>query len=109
MTRREGLINAVFLFAFLAVSTECENWGDVYSLSPLNEYRHPRCIEQNHFFETKEKLVEYLKSQDPRSFPHDRAFEIKPLEYDLEVETKEQERIEKVRETIETKREIKFK
>lgn len=103
------MVNKLILIAFMAVSTQCENWGGVYNVAPWGDYRHPRCIEVNTMFETKEELIAFLKNQDPRSYPHAKAYEVKQLLYDLEVKTKDQTRMQEIIETVETKREIKFK
>ena len=103
---------SLYLIAFLAVVTQCENWGMISG--PVGDpwgrdYTHPRCIEENHYFETKKELVDFLKGQDDRMHPHHRAYEVKPIEYELSVGREwGTVTIEEPRE-IETKREIKFK
>lgn len=107
---RDAQVKKLLLIAFMAVTTQCENWGGINSgYSPFDGYRHPRCIENNHIFETKKELASFLKQQDNRSFPRHRAYEIKPMEYELEVVTEQQRRTQEIIEEVETKREIEFK
>lgn len=102
----------LYLFAFMAVTNQCEelagNW--LYSAPTMwGNYTHPRCIEKNHIFETREELAAFLKQQDHRITPYAEAYEIKHLSYDLKVETEDRKRTQEIIESVETKREIIFK
>lgn len=97
------------IFLFMAVTTRCENWDGIEYTYASISYHHPRCVEETKIFETKEKLVDFLKQQDNLTSPHAKAYEVNPLPYDLVVETEKEKRTVEMYIDVETKREIIFK
>lgn len=102
----------LLLIAFMAVATRCIQKGDVeMSLQhgPIFAPTIPECFDEVYLFTTKNELVEFLKQQDPKVLPNHRAYEVKPLEYTVEVELEKRKHTEEVEDIVEVKREVKFK
>ena len=90
-----------FLVGWMAIEINCHH---TFAVNPRSPW--PTCWDVVHEFQTKDQLLEHLKSQDERSVPHQKAYEVKPIKYRLNVDREWQEIMVPELKEIETKREI---
>lgn len=94
------LIALMVLASFLTIIDEC-HYSDMFDPCA--------CKTIVKEYQTKDDLIAALKTQQSNSYPHVKAYKVEPLEYELEVKTENRKRIQEVIDTVEIKREIKFK